>query len=247
MCFRPDDSSFIATKTGGDGHDSQGWKKLTGSFPSGSQVRRDLAKYEQLMVDEPGEIQDEAGWKLLAGDAFRAPPHAQWLCVYVGSGVQVLGCAFVTLVLATLGFLSPASRGALLTSTVIIYVVMSALAGAAAVALWGQIERSFDGWWRVARHVGVFYPGILMVIFTVLNVFIKHTGSTGAVPAVIYFAIAAIWAVVALPLTLVGGYLATKSVQILDHPVKTNQIPRQIPDVPLLASPWLLFIASAPA
>lgn len=45
----------------------------------------------------------------------------------------------VTLILATLGFLSPASRGALLSTTFALYVLMSALAGYVAVWLWGQV------------------------------------------------------------------------------------------------------------
>jgi len=36
----------------------------------------------------------------------------------VGSGVQIICTFVVTLALATLGFLSPASRGALLTTTI---------------------------------------------------------------------------------------------------------------------------------
>jgi len=52
-------------------------------------VRRDLAKYEQLMVDGSVDMKDEAGWKLLTGDVFRAPTSAKRLCVYVGSGTQV--------------------------------------------------------------------------------------------------------------------------------------------------------------
>lgn len=57
-------------------------------------VRRDLAKYEQLMVDGgAGDMKDEAGWKLLTGDVFRAPSRPKALCVYVGTGTQVGGAA----------------------------------------------------------------------------------------------------------------------------------------------------------
>ncbi len=50
-------------------------------------VRRDLAKYEQLMVDGNNlDMRDEAGWKLVTGDAFRAPPGAKTLAVQVGAG-----------------------------------------------------------------------------------------------------------------------------------------------------------------
>lgn len=54
-------------------------------------VRRDLAKYEQLMVDGNVDMKEEAGWKLLTGDVFRAPGNPKGLCVYVGTGTQVGG------------------------------------------------------------------------------------------------------------------------------------------------------------
>lgn len=271
-------------------------------------VRRDLAKYEQLMVDGSVDMKDESGWKLLTGDAFRSPAHSKALAVHVsdentciscqlirpafkvprlpaccgptakccpigylplcshvvgvhnkalqffqlllaaallqvGSGVQTLLVSLVTLLLATLGFLSPASRGALLTTTIILFVLLSFVAGGSAVALWGVMERTYEGWIGVALHVSLFLPGIVMLIFTVLNIAIKHTGSLGAVPAGIYFTIVAIWFLVSVPLTFVGGYMATK-LRILDYPVKTNQIPRQIPPAPLVAHPVLLFFSA---
>jgi transmembrane 9 superfamily protein 2/4 len=151
--------------------------------------------------------------------------------------------SLVTLLLATLGFLSPASRGALLTTTIILFVLLSFVAGGSAVALWGIMERSYEGWVGVALHVSLFLPGIVMLIFTVLNIALKHTGSLGAVPAGIYFTIMAIWFLVSVPLTFVGGFMATR-LPILDYPVKTNQIPRQIPPTPLVAHPVLLFFSA---
>lgn len=52
-------------------------------------VRRDLAKYEELLV-EGHETKEESGWKLVSGDAFRAPADPQSFAVQVGSGVQIL-------------------------------------------------------------------------------------------------------------------------------------------------------------
>lgn len=106
-----------------------------------------------------------------------------------------------------------------------------------------QIERNYEGWVGVCLQVSLFYPGILMAIFTgassthmrarqargssryaintaplssdphypspaVLNVFIKHTGSTGAVPATTYFLIVLVWFAVSIPLTFIGGCFA---------------------------------------
>jgi transmembrane 9 superfamily protein 2/4 len=46
-------------------------------------IRRDLAKYEQLMVDSSADMKDEAGWKLLTGDVFRSPNRGKGLAVHV--------------------------------------------------------------------------------------------------------------------------------------------------------------------
>jgi transmembrane 9 superfamily protein 2/4 len=209
-------------------------------------VRRDLSRFEALVVDAAearADARDEAGWKLLTGDAFRAPESARALAAQVGAGAQVAAVTAVTLLLAALGFLSPASRGALLTTTVVLYVLLAALAGAAGVYAWGWANRSYEGWAGVALRVGAFYPGVCGAIFTALEVAIKHTGSTGAIPAGMYFAILALWFLVSLPLTFVGAFLATR-LPILDHPVKTNQIPRQVPPPPLVAHPALLFLSA---
>jgi transmembrane 9 superfamily protein 2/4 len=63
------------------------------------------------------------------------------------------------------------------------------------------------------------------------------------VPVGVYFIIAAIWLFISVPLAFVGGYLATRA-PILDHPTKTNQIPRQVPKPPLVAHPVLLFFSA---
>jgi len=209
-------------------------------------VRRDLSRFEALVVDAAearADARDEAGWKLLTGDAFRAPPGARALAAQVGAGAQVAAVTAVTLLLATLGFLSPASRGALLTTTVVLYVLLAGVAGAAGTLVWGWANRSYEGWAGVALRVALFYPGICWAIFTVLELAVKHTGSTGAVPAAMYFSVLALWFLVSLPLTFVGAFLATR-VPIADHPVKTNQIPRQVPPPPLVAHPVALFLSA---
>ena len=45
------------------------------------------------------------------GDVFRTPVRAGLLVVYLGTGVQVLGMAVITMAFAVFGFLSPSNRG----------------------------------------------------------------------------------------------------------------------------------------
>lgn len=67
---------------------------------------------------------EESGWKLCHGDVFRPPARFGTLAVYVGTGAQVFGMTFVTMLFALLGFLSPANRGGLMTAMLFLYVFM---------------------------------------------------------------------------------------------------------------------------
>ncbi|KAF5836931.1 Endomembrane protein 70-domain-containing protein [Dunaliella salina] len=189
------------------------------------------------------DLKDEAGWKLVTGDVFRTPQKSRSLAVQVGSGVQIICTFVVTLGLATLGFLSPASRGALLTTTIVLFVCLAVLAGLASVYAWGAMERAYTGWPYVCAQVSIFYPGIVMTIFTVLNLIIYHTGTSGAVPLGMYASIVAVWFLISIPLTFAGGFMAL-SLPIPSNPVKTNQIPRHIPPPSAGAHPTLLFFVA---
>merc|ERR1711991_256660 len=90
-------------------------------------VSADFRKYRELETQE--EAQEETGWKLVHGDVFRPPSHEMLLSVFVGNGVQVLTMTGLTLLVALLGFLSPANRGALLTSILVLYALMGIQAG----------------------------------------------------------------------------------------------------------------------
>ncbi len=92
--------------------------------------------------------------------------------------MQITSTALVTLLLATLGFLSPAARGALVTTTIVMYVWLALVAGFSAVYLWGSMERTYVGWTGVCVAVACYYPGILFAILTFLNLIIRQTGTT---------------------------------------------------------------------
>jgi transmembrane 9 superfamily protein 2/4 len=60
----------------------------------------------------PQNEAEESGWKMVSGDVFRAPKDALLLCVEVGSGVQIVSSAFITLVFAALGASAVSSSAA---------------------------------------------------------------------------------------------------------------------------------------
>ena len=72
---------------------------------------------------------EETGWKLVHADVFRKPKASILLSISVGSGMQVLFVSAVTLGFALLGFLSPAHRGSLLQTAMLVYTFMGFLGG----------------------------------------------------------------------------------------------------------------------
>lgn len=192
-------------------------------------VRRDLTRYEELDKEAQAQMNEElSGWKLVVGDVFREPDCSKLLCVMIGDGVQITGMAVVTIVFAALGFMSPASRGMLLTGMIILYLFLGIFAGYVGVRLWRTIKGTSEGWRSVSWSVACFFPGTVFVILTALNFILWGSKSTGAIPISLYFILLSLWFCISVPLTLLGGFLGTQS-EPIQYPVRTNQIPREIP------------------
>ncbi|CAH8368372.1 unnamed protein product [Eruca vesicaria subsp. sativa] len=193
-------------------------------------VRRDLTRYEELDKEAQAQMNEElSGWKLVVGDVFRAPSNPSLLCVMVGDGVQILGMAVVTILFAALGFMSPASRGTLITGMLFFYMILGIAAGYVAVRLWRTIGcGEHRGWMSVAWKAACFFPGIAFLILTTLNFLLWGSHSTGAIPFSLFVILILLWFCISVPLTLIGGYFGAKAPHI-EFPVRTNQIPREIP------------------
>ncbi|XP_057767826.1 transmembrane 9 superfamily member 9-like [Salvia miltiorrhiza] len=193
---------------------------------------RDISQYNQLETQE--EAQEETGWKLVHGDVFRPPTSSDLLCVCVGTGVQFFGMILVTMFFAALGFLSPSNRGGLMTAMLLLWVVMGLFAGYASARLY----KMFKGteWKKITLQTAFMFPAILFAVFFVLNALIWGEKSSGAVPFGTMFALVLLWFGISVPLVFVGSYVGFRRPAI-EHPVKTNKIPRQIPEQAWYMSP----------
>jgi len=187
-------------------------------------LRADVVRYNSM---DPNEEAEETGWKLVHGDVFRPPNHPMMLSVLVGSGVQVLGMTLITMIFAVLGFLSPANRGGLMTAGVVLFVVMGLFAGYFSTRNYKLFKgQSFK---RNTLMTAFFFPGIIFSVFFVLNLVIWGQKSSGAVPFGTLVSLVALWFGISVPLVFLGSYFGNKK-PVAENPVRTNQIPRQIPD-----------------
>ncbi|XP_073149460.1 transmembrane 9 superfamily member 12-like [Henckelia pumila] len=205
-------------------------------------VRRDLTRYEELDKEAQAQMNEElSGWKLVVGDVFREPNYSKLLCIMIGDGVQITGMAAVTIVFAALGFMSPASRGMLLTGMILLYLFLGIVAGYVGVRMWRTLKGTSEGWRSVSWLISCFFPGIVFVILTILNFILWGSNSTGAIPISLYFILLSLWFCISVPLTLLGGLLGTRA-EPIQYPVRTNQIPREIPERKYPS--WLLVLGA---
>lgn len=195
-------------------------------------LHRDIARYNQL--DSAEDAQEEFGWKLVHGDVFRPPRKGMVLSIFLGSGVQIFFMTLITLIFACLGFLSPANRGALMTCSLVLYVCLGTPAGYVS----SRIYKMFGGekWKSNVILTAFLCPGIIFFVFFILNLFFWGVGSSAAIPFSTLIALLALWFGVSVPLTFVGAYFGFKK-RAIEHPVRTNQIPRQIPDPTFYTKP----------
>ncbi|XP_052784678.1 transmembrane 9 superfamily member 2-like [Mya arenaria] len=195
-------------------------------------LHKDIARYNQ--IDNSEEAQEEFGWKLVHGDAFRPPRKGMLLAILNGSGVQIFFMTLITLVFACLGFLSPANRGALMTCSLVLYVCLGTPAGYVSARLY----KTFGGekWKSNVILTSFLCPGIVFAIFFILNLVLWIEGSSAAIPFTTLLALLALWFGISVPLTFVGAYFGFKK-RPIEHPVRTNQIPRQIPDQTIYTKP----------
>merc|ERR1719352_1809547 len=127
-------------------------------------LHSDINKYNEATTID-NDIPEETGWKLVHGDVFRKPKHSKLLAVCVGSGVQILGMSVVTLIFALLGFLSPAHRGGLLQSMMLLFTFMGVFAGYTSARLY----KVFGGedWKMTTLFTAFMFPGIFFGVFFV--------------------------------------------------------------------------------
>lgn len=194
-------------------------------------LKSDLARYNELNLDN--DFQEESGWKLVHGDVFRSPERAMLLSVLVGSGSQLALMAACTILLASLGFLSPSSRGSLPTVMFMLYAIFGSFGSYTSMATY----KFFGGQsWKINLVLTpILVPGSVLLVTIGLNFFLVIVHSSGAIPLGTMFAIVLIWFVISIPISAVGSVIAWKKCNWNEHPTKTNQVARQIP-----FQPWYL-------
>ncbi|KAJ4294920.1 Transmembrane 9 super member 2 [Collariella sp. IMI 366227] len=207
-------------------------------------LKKDIARYNRLdqlnLEDLSGTgdledgIQEDSGWKLVHGDVFRTPSHPLLLSVFLGNGAQLFVMTGFTIAFALLGFLSPSNRGSLGTIMILLYTVLGFVGGYTSARMYKTLQG--DKWKLCIILTPLLVPGIVFSIFFLLDLFLWAKQSSGAVPFTTMLVIVLIWFVISVPLSCAGSWLGFRA-PVMEAPVRTNQIPRQIPPVTTYLKP----------
>jgi transmembrane 9 superfamily protein 2/4 len=93
-------------------------------------------------------------------------------------------------------------------------------------------------WKKAAFLTAMLYPAVTFGTCFLLNFFILGKQSSGAVPFGTMVALLCMWMGISFPLVFIGYFFGSRK-QPYEHPVRTNQIPRQVPDQMWYLNPYI--------
>lgn len=189
-----------------------------------------ISSYNSVAVTDE-HIGEEHGIKAVRADVFRPPNFSPFfLCVACGTGVQLLGTAFCTLLFSICGPLSEANRGSLPTSAVVLYALLGVISGYVSAMLDSALQT--NGGKRLLLCTALGFPGLSFCVFILNNLVAFANRSTDAVPLTTVIVLLLLWFGVSTPLVFLGGRFGRSRSKIL-YPVETSAYaPRQIPNQP---------------
>jgi len=202
-------------------------------------LRKDIAVYNDLSGD--GDEEDETGWKLVHGDVFRPPSTSPMLLsIFIGTGMQIFVAVVCTLLLGLTNFLNPMQKGQALSNMVLLYVFSGTVSGYVSSRLFKYCGGK--NWKLNTVYTAGAFPGIMVLIFLLLNIFLTLYGSAMAVSIWTIIAVFLLWTCISTPLVCIGSYIGYKA-DVITTPTRTNQIARVVPkQQSILGSPLTSFI-----
>ena len=196
-------------------------------------LRKDISNYNDMMAADDGA--DETGSELVHGDVFRPPSVSTMaLSVLVGNGAQIGMAFFISMLAAVFKLLNPIKKGHTLTALVVLYVLCGSFAGYVSARVYKFCDAK--DWKLNAFLTATALPGVLVAIFTVLNVFLSIAGAATAVSFLTLLFLFFLWVCVSAPLVLFGSIMGLRAPKI-QVPTKTTSVPRVIPEMPWYNSP----------
>lgn len=232
-------------------------------------LKKDYARYGLVadMEEGEGEVDEEgkplkgdhaedAGWKQVHGDVFRAPELLPLFAALMGTGWQLVVLTASVILFAVLGPLHGEvheERGEVLHAVIVCYALSSIVAGYMSGKFFKMYYPTTSAarrnektamWQMVMALTVLLLPTVTVAILSFLNGVSLFYGTINSIPFLVILKLFLIWVFISVPLCVVGTMLgrhasAGSAKGPLEHfPCRVNAIPRPIPeDVPWYGKP----------
>ncbi|KJE91774.1 transmembrane 9 superfamily member 1 [Capsaspora owczarzaki ATCC 30864] len=204
-------------------------------------LRADFARYTRQMDDLDEQVYEDSGWKVIHGDVFRFPEHRTLFCAVLGVGTQFLVVCGLLLAMALFGMFNVHQHGSMNSAVIAIYALTSGISGYISGSFFKKIGG--QNWvWNIMLTACLFSVPFFLV-WSIINSIAWAYESTQALPVSKILIVMCLWLFVGFPLTVVGGIVGKNSAASFDAPVRTKNIPREIPPASFFRSTPALMIA----
>jgi len=228
-------------------------------------LKKDYARYGLIHDLEDGEADEDekdallhdkvedAGWKQVHGDVFRAPALLPLFAALIGTGWQLAILTFGVIFFAVLGPVHGEvheERGEVMQAILICYAFSTIVSGYTSGRYFKEysttISRSTKNsgsnnlWQLTMALTVVLLPIVTVLIFVVLNMISLLYGTINSIPFLVILKLFFLYVFVSVPLCVVGTLLGRHSSKGTANtfPCRVNAIPRPIPeDVPWYGTP----------
>jgi len=228
-------------------------------------LKKDYARYGLIHDLEDGEVDDDekeammhdkiedAGWKQVHGDVFRAPALLPLFSALVGTGSQLVVLSFGVILFAVLGPIHGEvheERGEMMQAILVCYAFSTIISGFMSgkyfktyyptVARSGKNSGQNNLWQLTMGLTVVLLPTVTVLIGVVLNSVSLMYGTINSIPFTVILKLFFLYVFVSVPLCVVGTLMGRHSSAgtATSFPCRVNAIPRPIPqDVPWYGKP----------
>lgn len=190
-------------------------------------VRNDFTRYNLTMDDM--EEEEGKGWKMIHGDVFRFPPYTSLFCAILGVGTQFLVIVIGILLVVLFNLINLNRHGTITMVSVLLYAFTSWIAGFVSASMYKKMGG--DDWVLIVNLTSGLFTVPFVMVWSIVNSVAWFYGSTQALPFQTVLLLVTLWAALGYPLAVIGGIAGKSCSCSFDAPIRTKNIPREIPVV----------------
>jgi len=186
------------------------------------------------------EAAQDSGWKQIRGDIFRAPSYPVLFTSLIGTGVHLSLMILLYMVFATFGFLNPSNRGSEVLGFIIIWTLLSFVAGYVSARLLKSFNLPNMDWKVSIGLTTVLYPTILYSLCFILDLSLWGVQSTAAIPLSSMILLLTMFFLINAPLSFLGSRMGFTKDSLVIPIEPVDLIPRPIDMQPWYLESWFI-------